>query len=46
LAVALTYRLVVTLADLLAAALADLDGRLARRWPAAELRRARPAPRA
>jgi uncharacterized membrane protein YbhN (UPF0104 family) len=46
LAVALTYRLVVTLGDLLAAALADFDGRLARRWPAAELRRARPAPRA
>jgi uncharacterized membrane protein YbhN (UPF0104 family) len=44
LAVALTYRLVVTLGDLLAAALADLDGRLARRWPAAASRRARPAP--
>jgi uncharacterized membrane protein YbhN (UPF0104 family) len=44
LAVALTYRLVVTLGDLLGAGLADLDGRLARRWLAATPRRARPAP--
>ena len=34
LAVALSYRLLVTLGDLLAAALAEGDGRLARRWPA------------
>jgi len=33
LAVALSYRLLVTAADLLAAALAEADGRLARRWP-------------
>jgi len=32
--VALSYRLLVTLGDLLAAALAEGDGRLARRWPA------------
>jgi hypothetical protein len=35
LAVSLSYRLVVTLGDLTAAALAELDGRLARRWPVA-----------
>lgn len=39
LAVALSYRLLVTLGDLLAAALAEGDGRLARRW-------LRPAPAA
>lgn len=44
LAVALTYRLVVTLGDLLAAALADLDGRLARHWPRGTARPARPSP--
>jgi uncharacterized membrane protein YbhN (UPF0104 family) len=35
LAVALSYRLLVTGGDLLAAGLAELDARLARRWPAA-----------
>jgi hypothetical protein len=35
LAVALSYRLLVTAGDLLAAGLAELDQRLARRWPSA-----------
>lgn len=35
LAVALSYRLVVTAGDLLAAGLAELDTRLSRRWPGA-----------
>jgi uncharacterized membrane protein YbhN (UPF0104 family) len=44
LAVALSYRLIVTAADLLAAGLVALDGRLAGAWPtaAAEAKRAAP----
>jgi uncharacterized membrane protein YbhN (UPF0104 family) len=45
LAVALSYRLLVTAGDLIAAGLAELDSRLARRWPAArEGTRAFPGP--
>jgi uncharacterized membrane protein YbhN (UPF0104 family) len=43
LAVALSYRLIVTVADLLAAGLVVLDGRLARAWPTAVAPDTKPA---